>query len=124
MADARLLPFPDESFDLVYSRFLIESMPEMSRTLSEIMRVCRSGGKLLLQDVTALPIGQKPDAAGLIGPMDRAPNGRVSPGRIPFAAANICSLLRCFGIRRIHLSIERDDELRESVLFTLTGTKL
>ena len=50
LASAASLPFPDDSFDLVYSRFAIERLQDKARAVAEIARVCRPGGTVLLRD--------------------------------------------------------------------------
>jgi ubiquinone/menaquinone biosynthesis C-methylase UbiE len=47
-ADGEALPFADESFDLVFSWGVIHHSSDMDRALSELARVCRQGGKLVL----------------------------------------------------------------------------
>ncbi len=44
--DALALPFPDEQFDLVVCRHLVQAVPEARQVLSEIRRVLRPGGRL------------------------------------------------------------------------------
>jgi SAM-dependent methyltransferase len=44
--DAEDLPFPDESFDVVLSTFGTMFAPDQERTASELLRVCRPGGKI------------------------------------------------------------------------------
>jgi SAM-dependent methyltransferase len=41
------LPFPDNSFDLVYSNNLLECLPDKAAHLREIHRVLRSGGQVV-----------------------------------------------------------------------------
>jgi SAM-dependent methyltransferase len=43
--DALALPFPDEQFDLVVCRHLLQAVPDASRVLAEIRRVLRAGGR-------------------------------------------------------------------------------
>lgn len=45
-ADARELPFEDESFDLVYTVSALPEVPDQQRALAEVMRVLRPGGIL------------------------------------------------------------------------------
>jgi ubiquinone/menaquinone biosynthesis C-methylase UbiE len=47
-ADGEALPFENESFDLVFSWGVIHHSSNMDRALSELVRVCRSGGELVL----------------------------------------------------------------------------
>lgn len=45
------LPFPDNYFDFIFSRFLYEYLQEPLIATRELFRVCKPGGKLLLQDL-------------------------------------------------------------------------
>jgi ubiquinone/menaquinone biosynthesis C-methylase UbiE len=45
-ADVEALPFDDESFDIVVSTFGCMFAPDHLRTASEMLRVCRPGGKI------------------------------------------------------------------------------
>jgi ubiquinone/menaquinone biosynthesis C-methylase UbiE len=49
-ADAHALPFPDDSFDSVVCTFSLCAIPDDRRALSEMTRVLRPGGRLLLAD--------------------------------------------------------------------------
>ena len=44
--DAEALPFPDASFDVVLSTFGAMFAPDQPRTAAELLRVCRSGGRI------------------------------------------------------------------------------
>jgi SAM-dependent methyltransferase len=44
LADARRLPFPDGSFDLVFSYHALEHIPEPEKAVREMRRVVRPGG--------------------------------------------------------------------------------
>ncbi len=46
-ADAHVLPFADNSFDLVSSVYVVEHLHDPSRCLSEVARVLRSGGVMM-----------------------------------------------------------------------------
>ena len=49
--DAAELPFESGSFDLVYCRFLLEYLRDPARAIREMVRVCRPGGRVLVQDL-------------------------------------------------------------------------
>jgi len=46
--DAESLPFPDASFDLVYSHGVLHHTPDTSRTIREIYRVLSPGGRAVV----------------------------------------------------------------------------
>jgi ubiquinone/menaquinone biosynthesis C-methylase UbiE len=51
-ADAENLPFPDASFDAVVSTFGVMFTPDQERAASELVRVCKRGGKIGLANWT------------------------------------------------------------------------
>ncbi|SES16915.1 phosphatidylethanolamine N-methyltransferase /phosphatidyl-N-methylethanolamine N-methyltransferase [Tranquillimonas rosea] len=46
--DARYLDFPDDQFDTVAAMHVLSVVPEPERVMSEIARVCRPGGKVVI----------------------------------------------------------------------------
>jgi ubiquinone/menaquinone biosynthesis C-methylase UbiE len=46
LADAEALPYPDAGFDVVLSTFGVMFAPEHRQAASEMMRVCRPGGRI------------------------------------------------------------------------------
>jgi demethylmenaquinone methyltransferase/2-methoxy-6-polyprenyl-1,4-benzoquinol methylase len=57
-ADALALPFPDKTFDVVVSAFVLRNLADMRRGLGEMRRVLRPGGVLGILDfgMPRLPI--------------------------------------------------------------------
>jgi ubiquinone/menaquinone biosynthesis C-methylase UbiE len=49
--EAEQLPFPDASFDAVLSTFGAMYAPDQAQTARELLRVCRSGGKIGLTNL-------------------------------------------------------------------------
>ena len=47
-ADAERLPFPDDSFDVVYSHGVLHHTPDTIKAISEVHRVLRPGGKAIV----------------------------------------------------------------------------
>lgn len=70
VADVESLPFPDDSFDVVASSLGAMFTPDHARTANEMLRVCRSGGKIGLASWT-------PD--GFIGELFRTIGRHVPP---------------------------------------------
>lgn len=48
LANACALPFPDQTFETVVSMEVLEHVPDMEQTISEVRRVLRPGGKWLV----------------------------------------------------------------------------
>lgn len=70
VADAEQLPFEDGSFDAVVSTFGVMFTPNQRQAAAELLRVCRSGGKIGLASWT-------PD--GFIGQVFKTLGARVPP---------------------------------------------
>lgn len=58
--DIETLPFPDDSFSLVLSRYAFHHFLQPERVLSEMVRVCRPRGRILIADGT--PAADRADA--------------------------------------------------------------
>jgi SAM-dependent methyltransferase len=52
--DAASLPYLDDSFELVVSRFAVHHFAEPQRQLGEMVRVCRPGGRVTIVDLVAV----------------------------------------------------------------------
>ncbi|KQX18104.1 MULTISPECIES: class I SAM-dependent methyltransferase [unclassified Sphingomonas] len=53
--DATALPFADDSFDRVVTRYSFHHLREPGRALAEMRRVCRPGGRVVVIDATPAP---------------------------------------------------------------------
>lgn len=54
LGDASVLPFPDQSFDVVITRYSFHHLLSTKLALAEMIRVCKEGGWVLVADV-AIP---------------------------------------------------------------------
>ncbi|HEY9287400.1 MAG TPA: methyltransferase domain-containing protein [Candidatus Dormibacteraeota bacterium] len=54
IADAEVLPFPDDEFDAVFGRHILWTLPQPDKALREWHRVLRPGGALVLVDSLAV----------------------------------------------------------------------
>lgn len=71
-ADALNLPFPDESFDVVISGFLLRNVVDLPQALREQHRVLKPGGRMVALDTTR-------PRANLFSPLIRFHMRRVIP---------------------------------------------
>lgn len=69
-ADAEALPFADASFDVVLSTFGVMFTPDQERAAAELVRVCRSDGRIGLTTWTP---------TGFIGRMFKVVGGHIPP---------------------------------------------
>lgn len=53
LGDVVELPFPDDSFDIVFSRLAFHHFPEIEKPFMEMKRVLKPGGKLIIIDMEA-----------------------------------------------------------------------
>jgi len=77
VADVENLPFPDGSFDVVASSLGAMFTPDHARTATEMLRVCRSGGKIGLASWT--PEGFIGQLFKVVGQHVPPPAGVASP---------------------------------------------
>ena len=106
VADAEALPYPEASFDVVLSTFGVMFAPAHEQSASELLRVCRPGGRIGLASWTApgfigdlfrLVAKYVPPAPGIASPLlwgSREHLSRLFPG-----AASIDHTVRHFAFR-------------------------
>lgn len=78
-ADAEALPFEDATFDGVISTFGVMFAGNQEQAASEIARVCRSGGRLVLNTWVPQPESYVPRFFGVVGKYNPSPPPAVSP---------------------------------------------
>jgi ubiquinone/menaquinone biosynthesis C-methylase UbiE len=67
LSDAEALPFSDEEFDGVISTFGVMFVPDQQRTVSELARICRSGGRVAI--AAWLPEATRSSSGSFCSPM-------------------------------------------------------
>ena len=107
VADAEALPFDDNSFDVLLSSFGVMFAPDHEKTASELLRVCRSGGRIALANWT--PRGFIGQMFVVVGRHLPAPAGVTPPSKwgtdehlqhlVGAGAASIHSTPRDFNFR-------------------------
>jgi SAM-dependent methyltransferase len=113
VGDAFHLSFPDNSFDLVANRHMVQSVPHVDRILSELVRVARPGGHVhvLAEDYSMLHM--------MSGPLD--PDVFWRKGPVEFAertgtdariGRRTWTLMRAAGLKDVRVDYVIVDTLR------------
>jgi ubiquinone/menaquinone biosynthesis C-methylase UbiE len=84
IGDARQLPFPDGSFDLIVSSFSLHHWDDPDSAIPELARVLRPGGRLCIYDLRLAPFQMLVDEADRRSLFTGAPVQRVAmKSRLP-----------------------------------------
>jgi len=98
-ADAEALPFADASFDAVLSTFGVMFTPDHARAASEMLRVCRPGGRIAMANWTP---------EGFIGQMFKVLGKHLPPPaglQPPSAWGTLAHLQQLFGDRATAIAV-------------------
>jgi SAM-dependent methyltransferase len=104
--DAQALPFAPGSFDFVFCRFLMEYLPDKQRALQEMVRICRCGGKILLQDLDGQLLWHYPEDPELQPAIERVVNRLAGSGFDPFVGRKLFHLCFEAGLAEIKVQID------------------
>jgi len=104
--DAHAIEFPSDSFDLVYSRMLFEYLHDKEQAAAEMVRVCRPGGSVLLQDLDGQLLWNYPEDAVVQRAVERVVAGLASTGFDPFVGRKLFSLAHKAGLKNIEVQVE------------------
>ncbi len=99
------LPFDDSHFDLVCSRFLFEYVKDKERALSEMVRVCKPGGRIMAQDLDGQLVWHDPEDSKLIDGIGGALATLGTTGFDPFVGRKLYHYFFCAGLDHIQVGI-------------------
>jgi ubiquinone/menaquinone biosynthesis C-methylase UbiE len=105
-ADALDLPFANGTFDLVYSRLLLEYLSDKQKAVDEMVRVCGVGGKVLLQDLDGQLVWHFPEDAELQEGLSCIVGALEKRGFDPFVGRKLFSFCKSAGLKNIRVSAE------------------
>src|SRR5207249_81157 len=105
--DAHQLRFPDNSFDVVYCRWVLEHVADPIRVLSEMKRVLRPGGMVYVveNDVTLNRLYPVMPAFEQVWSVD-IPALYTQLGGDARIGSRLYALLTAVGLKRIKLSVQ------------------
>jgi len=104
--DARQMQFTSSAFDLVYTRMLLQYIPEKQQTVNEMVRVCRPGGVVMMQDLDGQLLWHYPEDASLQATLKQVIKGLAESGFDPFIGRKLFSLARNSGLKNINVRSE------------------
>lgn len=106
IGDAHALPFESGSFDFVFCRFLMEYLPDKQQALQEMVRICRCGGKILLQDLDGQLLWHSPEDPELQQTIERVVSRLASTGFDPLVGRKLFHLCFEAGLTEIKVQID------------------
>jgi ubiquinone/menaquinone biosynthesis C-methylase UbiE len=104
--DAQVMDFASNSFDLVYSRMLLEYLKDKEGALKEMVRVCKRGGAVLLQDLDGQLLWHYPEDPVVQGTVEKVVGALAVTGFDPFVGRKLFSLAHRAGLRNIDVQVE------------------
>jgi ubiquinone/menaquinone biosynthesis C-methylase UbiE len=104
--DAQAMRFASNRFDLVYSRMLLEYLKDKEGAVGEMVRVCKRGGTVLLQDLDGQLLWHYPEDPVVQGTAERVVAALSATGFDPFVGRKLFSLAHKAGLRNIHVQVE------------------
>lgn len=110
-ADVRSLPFPDESFDIIWTKYLLQWVAEPTRAMSEFARILKPGGILVSANFDGFAVINEPPDPALQPLIDFFFNRVVDP----FIGRKMAGMCFATGFVDIEVAMETDR------VFTVVG---
>ena len=104
--DAHAMPFPANSFDLVYARMLFEYLAEKERAAAEMVRVCRPGGTVMFQDLDGQLLWNYPEDPAVQPVVEKVVAGLGKTGFDAFVGRKLFSLAHKAALTNIKVQVE------------------
>lgn len=105
-SNAMSMVLPSASFDLVFSRFLFEYLPHRDQALQEMIRVCRPGGLIVLQDLDGQLMWHDPPDEELDHVLQGIRVHLENAGFDPFVGRKLYALAYAAGLQDIMVQAE------------------
>ncbi len=102
--DAQDMPFEDNSFDVVYCRYILEHVNNPLNVLNEIHRVLARKGRLFIQENNILAIEMYPDCPNFKKAWQKFALLQYELGGDALIGKKLYSLVKKSGFRKIELS--------------------
>ncbi len=104
--DAHEMQFARNSFDFVYSRMLFQYLQRKEQAMDEIVRVCRPGGTVLLQDLDGQLLWNYPEEPALQSALEHVLAALNKTGFDPFVGRKLFRLAQRAGLENLKVQVE------------------
>jgi ubiquinone/menaquinone biosynthesis C-methylase UbiE len=104
--DAESMEFQSNRFDLVYCRMLLQYLKEKERAVSEMVRVCKPGGTVLLQDLDGQLLWHYPENPSLQRTLEKVVTALGATGFDPLVGRKLYWLTHNAGLTNIDVQAE------------------
>ena len=104
--DAQAMRFASDSFDLVYSRMLLQYLREKEKAVAEMVRVCRPGGTVLLQDLDGQLLWHYPEDLLMQRAVEKVTAALAPTGFDPFVGRKLFWLAKRAGLKKLDVQVE------------------
>jgi len=104
--DARQMKLPSGSFDLVYTRMLLQYIPDKETAVAEMVRVCKPGGVVLIQDLDGQLVWHYPEEALMQETLHRVMKSLSETGFDPFVGRKLFWMSRNAGLENLRTQVE------------------
>jgi ubiquinone/menaquinone biosynthesis C-methylase UbiE len=104
--DAQSMEFQSNRFDLVYCRMLLQYLKEKERAVSEMVRVCKPGGTVLMQDLDGQLLWHYPENPSVQRTLEKVVAALGVTGFDPFVGRKLFWLAQNAGLANIEVQAE------------------
>jgi ubiquinone/menaquinone biosynthesis C-methylase UbiE len=105
--DAHVMPFPSDNFDLVYSRMLLQYLRDKEKAVAEMVRVCKPGGVVLIQDLDGQLTWHYPEDAKVQSAVEKVLAVLAQTGFDAFVGRKLFWLAQKAGLKELEVKIEQ-----------------
>ena len=100
------LPFQDNSFNFIYSRFLFEYLKYPQNALTEMKRVCKRGGIVMVQDIDGQFSNNYPEDSDILQYWQKIFTELKKTGFDPDVGRKLFSFFKMEGFKNINVNLE------------------
>jgi ubiquinone/menaquinone biosynthesis C-methylase UbiE len=104
--DAQAMQLPSDTFDVVYTRMLLQYLREKEKAVAEMVRVCRPGGTVLLQDLDGQLLWHYPEDSVLQRGIEKVVAALATTGFDPFVGRKLYWLAHRAGLQKLDVQAE------------------